>query len=161
MDSKVGLGVVIGAQARFVAKERALEHVAGYVLANDLSERDHQLRRGGSWDKGKNHDGFAPVGPWLVTRDEINQVDNLDLFLDVSGKRRQTGSTRSMTFDVATLVSYVSEFVTLHPGDIITTGMPGGIGVRMAPPHCLRVGDEIHLGVSQLGEQRQRIVECL
>lgn len=161
MDSKVELGVVIGTEARYVAKEHALEHVAGYVLVNDLSERDHQLRRGGSWDKGKNHDGFAPVGPWLVTRDEIERVDNLDLFLGVSGERRQTGSTRSMTFHVATLVSYVSEFMTLHPGDIITTGMPGGIGVRMAPPHCLRVGDEIHLGVSQLGEQRQRIVECL
>jgi 2,4-diketo-3-deoxy-L-fuconate hydrolase len=159
MDWEVELGVVIGTEARYVAAERALDHVAGYVLVNDLSERDHQLRRGGTWDKGKSHDGFAPVGPWFVTRDELGDAKGLDMFLDVSGQRRQTGNTASMVFDVATLVAYVSEFMTLEPGDLIATGTPAGVGLGMSPPTYLAVGDEIRLGIAGLGEQRQQIVQ--
>lgn len=161
MDWEVELGVVIGTTARYVARERALNHVAGYVLVNDLTARDHQFHRGGSWDKGKGHDGFGPIGPWLVTREEVREVGKLDLFLDVSGERRQTGNTASMIFDVPFLISYVSQFMTLDPGDILITGTPAGVGMGMKPPVYLAVGDEIHLGISGLGEQRQRIVPPL
>jgi len=159
MDWEVELGIVVGRTARYVPLEDALDHVAGYVLVNDLSERDHQLRRGGTWDKGKSHDGFAPIGPWLVTRDELGDASGLEMFLDVSGERRQTGCTSDMIFKVPELVSYVSQFMTLEPGDIITSGTPAGVGLGMSPPTYLRVGDEIRLGIAGLGEQRQRIVQ--
>lgn len=158
MDWEVELGIVIGERARYVSEDRALEHVAGYVIVNDISERAHQLDRGGTWDKGKGHDNFGPVGPWLVTRDELGDASGLDMFLDVSGDRCQTGSTDRMIFGVAKIVSYVSEFMTLEPGDIIATGTPPGVGMGMKPPRYLNVGDEMRLSITGLGEQRQRVV---
>lgn len=161
MDWEVELGVVIGTPARYVARDDALAHVIGYVLVNDLSERAHQLEQGGGWVKGKSHDGFGPVGPWLVTTDELGDAGALDMFLDVSGERRQTGNTADMIFDVCSIVSYISQFMTLERGDIIATGTPPGVGFGMTPPRFLSVGDEVRLGISGLGEQRQRIVAPL
>ena len=158
MDWEVELGIVIGTTARYVAKERALEHVAGYVVVDDLSERNFQLERGGTWDKGKGCETFGPVGPWLVTCDEVGEVQTLDMWLDVNGKRMQTGNTKTMIFDCATLVSYVSEFMVLLPGDIITTGTPPGVGMGMKPPMFLKESDVIELGVDKLGTQRHRVV---
>ena len=157
-DWEVELGVVIGTRARYVSKADALEHVAGYCVVNDLSEREYQLERGPQWDKGKGCDTFGPVGPWLVTTDEIQDVQQLGLWLDLNGKRVQTGNTRTMIFGVADLVSYVSEFMTLLPGDIITTGTPPGVGGGMKPPTFLREGDVMALGIEGLGEQRQVVV---
>ena len=158
-DWEVELGVVIGSTARYVEESEALEHVAGYVVVNDVSEREYQMDRGGTWDKGKGCDTFGPVGPWLVTRDEVGDVQNLSMWLDVNGKRMQTGSTRTMIFGVATLVSYTSRFLTLEPGDIITTGTPPGVGLGMKPqPVFLKAGDSIRLGIEKLGEQQQQVI---
>ena len=157
-DWEVELGVVIGTTARYVEERDALEYVAGYVVVNDLSEREYQIERGGTWDKGKGCDTFGPVGPWLVTRDEVGDVQNLDMWLDVNGKRKQTDNTRSMIFGVAILVSYVSRFMTLEPGDIITTGTPPGVGMGQKPePVYLASGDHIRLGIEKLGEQSQTV----
>jgi 2,4-didehydro-3-deoxy-L-rhamnonate hydrolase len=157
-DWEVELGVVLGTRARYVTKKDALSYVAGYCVVNDVSEREFQLERGPQWDKGKGCDTFGPIGPWLVTPDEIANVQRLDMWLDVNGKRMQTGNTRTMIFDVAKLVSYVSEFMTLMPGDVITTGTPPGVGLGMKPPTYLKKGDVMTLGIAGLGEQRQLIV---
>nr|WP_316643386.1 fumarylacetoacetate hydrolase family protein [uncultured Roseateles sp.] len=156
-DWEVELGVVIGSKARYVSEAEALQHVAGYCVVNDLSEREYQIERGGTWDKGKGCDTFGPVGPWLVTADEIPDPQVLDLWLDLNGQRRQTGSTRTMVFGVAQLVSYVSRFMTLYPGDLISTGTPPGVGMGHKPPLYLQPGDEMRLGITGLGEQRQRV----
>jgi 2,4-didehydro-3-deoxy-L-rhamnonate hydrolase len=158
-DWEVELGVVIGRTARYVEERDALEYVAGYVLINDVSEREYQLERGGTWDKGKGCDTFGPVGPYLVTRDEVGDVQNLNMWLDVNGQRMQTGNTRTMIFGVAKLVSYTSCFMTLDPGDIITTGTPPGVGSGKKPhPIYLQAGDQIRLGIEKLGEQRQEVI---
>jgi len=156
-DWEVELGVVIGRKARYVTWDDALSHVAGYCVVNDLSEREYQIERGGQWDKGKGCDTFGPVGPWLVTPDEIGDPQNLDLWLEVNGHRRQSGSTKTMVFDVATLISYISQFMTLNPGDLISTGTPPGVGHGQTPAVYLRAGDIIRLGISQLGEQTQQV----
>ena len=158
-DWEVELGVVIGATTRYVEESAALERVAGYVVVNDISEREFQIERGGTWDKGKGCDTFGPVGPWLVTRDEVGDVQNLDMWLDVNGQRMQTGNTRTMIFGVATLVSYVSRFMTLEPGDVITTGTPPGVGMGRKPmPIYLKPGDTMRLGIEKLGEQQQNVI---
>jgi len=156
-DWEVELGVVIGRQARYVSEADALDHVAGYCVVNDLSEREYQLERGGQWDKGKGCDTFGPVGPWLVTADEVPDPQALSLWLDLNGERCQSGSTQTMVFGVAQLVSYISRFMTLHPGDLVSTGTPPGVGSGRKPPRFLKPGDEMRLGVSGLGEQRQRV----
>ena len=157
-DWEVELGIVISKKARYVTKENALDHVAGYVLVNDVSEREFQAERGPQWDKGKGCDTFGPVGPYLVTRDEVKDPQNLELWLDVNGKRMQTGNTKTMIFPVKEIISYVSEFMTLFAGDIITTGTPPGVGSGMKPQVFLKAGDVMTLGISGLGEQRQKIV---
>ncbi|HWW78415.1 MAG TPA: fumarylacetoacetate hydrolase family protein [Steroidobacteraceae bacterium] len=158
-DWEVELGIVIGTRASYVEESEALEHVAGYVLVNDVSEREYQLERGGTWDKGKGCDTFGPVGPWLVTRDEVGDVQSLGMWLDVNGERMQTGSTKTMIFGVKTLVSYISRFLTLEPGDIITTGTPPGVGAGKKPhPIFLKAGDSIRLGIEKLGEQQQQVI---
>ncbi len=157
-DWEVELGVVIGTTARYVDEARALSHVAGYCVINDVSERNFQLERGSQWDKGKGCDTFGPIGPWLVTRDEVPDPQALDMWLDVNGEKMQRGSTRTMIFGVATLVSYVSRFMTLLPGDVITTGTPPGVGLGMKPPRYLKAGDVVTLGIAGLGEQRQKVV---
>lgn len=158
-DWEVELGIVIGKKARYVTKKEALKHVAGYCLINDVSEREYQIERGGTWDKGKGCDTFGPVGPWLVTTDEIKDPQKLDMWLDVNGKRFQTGNTSTMIFDAATIISYVSEFMTLMPGDIITTGTPPGVGMGIKPkPRFLKAGDVMTLGIQGLGEQRQEVI---
>lgn len=157
-DWEVELGVVIGSVARYVEESEALDCVAGYLVVNDLSEREFQLERGSQWDKGKGCDTFGPIGPWLVTADEVGNPQDLDLWLDVNGKRMQTGNTRTMVFTVANLVSYVSRFMTLEPGDIITTGTPPGVGLGMKPPVFLKAGDTMRLGIAKLGEQGQKVV---
>jgi 2,4-diketo-3-deoxy-L-fuconate hydrolase len=158
-DWEVELGVVIGTRASYVTKDNALAHVAGYVVVNDVSEREYQIERGGTWDKGKGCDTFGPIGPWLVTADEVGDVQNLSMWLDVNGERKQTGTTATMIFDVATLVSYISEFMTLMPGDVITTGTPPGVGMGMKPePQYLKAGDVVRLGIEKLGEQQQNFV---
>ncbi|CAG1017267.1 2,4-diketo-3-deoxy-L-fuconate hydrolase [Burkholderiaceae bacterium] len=156
-DWEVELGVVIGSKARYVDEANALSCVAGYCVVNDLSEREYQLERGGQWDKGKGCDTFGPVGPWLVTRDEVPDPQSLALWLELNGRRIQNGSTRTMVFGVATLVSYISRFMTLYPGDLITTGTPPGVGLGHKPPLYLKPGDEMRLGIDGLGEQRQRV----
>jgi 2,4-diketo-3-deoxy-L-fuconate hydrolase len=157
-DWEVELGVVIGTRARYVTEQAALQHVAGYCTINDISERAYQLERGGTWDKGKGCDTFGPLGPWLVTRDEVPDPQALGLWLDVNGQRVQTGNTRTMVFSVAKIISYLSEFMTLLPGDVITTGTPPGVGMGMKPPRFLKPGDLLTLGVDGLGEQRQMVV---
>ncbi len=157
-DWEVELGVVIGKRATYVSQGDALSHVAGYCLINDLSEREFQLEGTGQWVKGKCADTFGPIGPWLVTRDEIPDPQNLRLRLEVNGHRYQDGSTSTMVFDVASLVSYVSGFMSLHPGDIISTGTPPGVGMGQKPPRYLRPGDHIFLTIDGLGEQRHRVV---
>lgn len=158
-DWEVELGIVIGKPASYVTQDQALDHVAGYVLINDVSERAYQTERGGTWDKGKGCDTFGPVGPWLVTTDEVGDVQDLDMWLDVNGKRMQTGNTRTMIFGVAEIVSYLSEFMTLEPGDLITTGTPPGVGLGQKPPLYLKAGDTVRLGIQKLGEQGQTFVE--
>lgn len=157
-DWEVELGVVIGKTASYVTVEEALDHVAGYVLINDVSERAFQIERGPTWDKGKGCDTFGPVGPWLVTADEVGDPQNLDMWLDLNGKRMQTGNTRTMIFTVAQIVSYLSEFMTLEPGDLITTGTPPGVGLGQKPPLYLKAGDKVRLGIEKLGEQGQTFV---
>jgi 2-keto-4-pentenoate hydratase/2-oxohepta-3-ene-1,7-dioic acid hydratase in catechol pathway len=158
LDWEVELGVAIGRTARRVSEADAMAHVAGYFTANDVSEREWQMERGGTWDKGKSGDTFAPIGPWLVTRDEVADPQNLKLWLEVDGQRRQNGSTRTMVFGVATLVSYISRFMTLHPGDLIMTGTPPGVGLGMKPPTFLAAGQAMRVGVEGLGEQVTRVV---
>lgn len=154
-DWEVELGVVIGKKASYVTEAEALDHVAGYTIVNDVSEREYQLERGGQWDKGKGCDTFSPIGPWMVTKDEVADPQNLGLWLDVNGKRFQDGSTRTMIFPVAKLVSYISEFMSLLPGDIISTGTPPGVGLGQKPPLYLKAGDAMRVGIQGLGEQRQ------
>ena len=156
-DWEVELGVVIGTKARYVAQTDALKHVAGYCVVNDLSEREYQMERGGTWDKGKGCDTFGPVGPWMVTADEVPDPQALSMWLDVNGKRFQNGSTQTMIFGVAELVSYISRFMTLYPGDLISTGTPPGVGLGQKPPLFLKPGDTMALGVQGLGEQRQTV----
>ena len=154
-DWEVELGVVIGREARYVPLSQAMDHVAGVCVVNDLSEREYQLERGGQWDKGKGCDTFGPFGPWLVTLDEVRDIGNLKLWLDVNGERRQTGNTSSLIFDVPFIVHYVSQFMSLQPGDVISTGTPPGVGMGMKPQMFLCEGDVITLGIQGLGEQRQ------
>jgi len=158
VDWEVELGVVIGKAARYVSKADALDHVAGYCVVNDVSERAYQLERGGQWDKGKGCDTFGPIGPWLVTRDEVPDAQSLDMWLEVDGRRFQNGSTRTMVFDVPTLVSYISQFMSLQPGDVISTGTPPGVGLGQKPPLYLKPGQTMRLGIAGLGEQRQQTV---
>jgi len=157
-DWEVELGIVIGTTARYVGEAEALKHVAGYCIANDVSERSFQFERGGNWMKGKSADTFCPLGPWLVTTDEIPDPQALDLFCEVNGRPVQQSSTRDMIFACAKIVSYISEFMTLMPGDVIPTGTPAGVGLGMKPPQFLKPGDVMHLGISGLGEQRQKVV---
>ena len=157
-DWEVELGVVIGQPGRCIEEAAALEHVAGYCVINDVSERAHQLERGGTWDKGKGHDTFGPIGPWLVTTDEVPDPQALRLWLGVDGQRQQDGSTANMVYGVRFLVSYVSRFMSLQPGDIISTGTPAGVGLGKKPPVFLRAGQVMRLGIDGLGEQRQRTV---
>lgn len=158
-DWEVELGVVIGKTARYVDKAQALDYVAGYVTVNDISEREFQLERGGQWDKGKGCDTFGPIGPWLVTGDEVGDPQDLDMWLDVNGKRMQTGNTKTMVFGVADLIAYISQFMTLVPGDIITTGTPPGVGLGQKPePIYLKAGDTMALGIEKLGQQAQKVV---
>jgi 2-keto-4-pentenoate hydratase/2-oxohepta-3-ene-1,7-dioic acid hydratase in catechol pathway len=156
-DWEVELGIVVGREARYVPLERALDHVAGVCVCNDLSERHFQTERGGQWDKGKGCDTFGPFGPYLVTLEEAGDLDNLHLWLDVNGRRMQDGNTRDMIFNVPFLLHYVSQFMSLQPGDIISTGTPAGVGLGRSPPVFLQEGDEIRLGIDGLGEQRQKV----
>ena len=158
LDWEVEIAAIIGTRAKYVSEADALNHVAGYCICNDVSERNFQMERLGQWTKGKSHDTFGPLGPWLVTKDEIPNVQNLSMWLDVNGKRRQTGNTSTMIFSMAKCVSYVSQFMTLLPGDVITTGTPPGVAMGMKPPQFLNVGDVVSLGIEGLGEQRQEIV---
>ena len=157
LDWEVELAIVIGAPTKYIEPDQAPLHIAGFCVCNDISERQFQLERGSQWDKGKGCDTFGPIGPWLVTADEIKSVTNLDMWLDVNGVRRQSGNTKTMIFDPYTLVSYVSRFMTLLPGDIISTGTPPGVGLGMNPPKYLAVGDQITLGIQGLGHQRQTV----
>jgi len=157
-DWEVELAVVIGRTARYVEKSAALDHAAGYCVCNDISEREFQIERGGQWVKGKSADGFAPLGPWLVTADEVADPQALELWLDVNGEPMQRGNTRNMIFGVAHLISYVSQFMTLMPGDVITTGTPAGVGLGRKPQRYLKAGDEVRLGIPGLGEQRQKVL---
>jgi len=158
LDWEVEIAIIIGTRAKYVSEADALNYVAGYAVCNDVSERNFQLERLGQWTKGKSHDTFGPLGPWLVTKDEIADVQKLPMWLDVNGKRCQTGSTATMIFGIPKIVSYVSEIMTLLPGDIITTGTPPGVGSGMKPPKFLNVGDVVTLGIEGLGEQRQEII---
>jgi 2-keto-4-pentenoate hydratase/2-oxohepta-3-ene-1,7-dioic acid hydratase in catechol pathway len=158
LDWEVEIGMVIGKKAQYVSEEDALQYVAGYCVVNDVSERNYQLERGGQWDKGKGFDTFGPVGPYLVTCDEVGDPQNLDMWLDINGERMQTGNTRTMIFNCAKIISYLSECMTLLPGDIIITGTPPGVGMGMKPPRFLKPGDVVTLGIEKLGEQRQKIV---
>ena len=160
-DWEVELGVVIGKQAKYINEADALDHVAGYCVINDISERDFQNKRAGQWTKGKSADTFGPIGPWLVTRDEVPDPQNLSMYLDVNGKRRQDGSTNTMVFGVAHLVSYLSQFMSLQPGDIISTGTPPGVGMGTKPePVYLKVGDKMELGIEGLGVQHQNVMSA-
>ena len=159
LDWEVELGIVIGRKASYVDRKDALKYVAGYCLINDVSERDFQLKKGASqWSKGKGCDTFGPTGPWLVTKDEVKDVQNLDMWLDVDGERRQRGNTKTMIFGVAELVADVSQYMTLLPGDVITTGTPPGVGMGMKPQVWLKPGDVVTLGIQGLGEQKQKVV---
>lgn len=158
-DWEVELGFVIGKKAKYVSEENALDHVAGFCLVNDVSERAYQIERAGQWSKGKSSDNFGPTGPWLVTPDEVGDFDNLGMWLDVNGERVQDGSTATMVYRVPHLVSYLSQFFTLHPGDIISTGTPPGVGLGFNPPRYLKEGDVVELGIDKLGTQRQVCVK--
>ncbi len=158
MDWEVELGVIIGTRARYVEESAAMDHVAGFCVVNDVSEREFQIERQGQWTKGKGCDTFGPIGPWLVTADELPGLDNLAMSCDVNGERRQSGTTKTMIFNVPYLVSYISRFMTLVPGDIISTGTPPGVGLGMKPPTFLKAGDEMRLSIEGLGEQRQKVV---
>jgi 2-keto-4-pentenoate hydratase/2-oxohepta-3-ene-1,7-dioic acid hydratase in catechol pathway len=159
LDWEVEFGVVIGKKASYVSEADALDHVAGYCVINDVSERNFQTERpGGQWDKGKGCDTFGPLGPWLVTKDEAGDINNLKMWLEVNGKRFQDGSTKTMVFRPAYLISYLSNFFTLHPGDVISTGTPPGVGLGQKPPLYLNAGDVMHLGIENLGEQKQKVI---
>jgi 2,4-diketo-3-deoxy-L-fuconate hydrolase len=157
-DWEVELAIVIGERARYLSKRNALDVVAGYCICHDVSEREFQIERGGQWMKGKGSETFGPLGPWLVTKDEIENVQRLGMWLDVNGERKQTGSTKTMIFGVQHLVWYISQFMVLEPGDVITTGTPPGVGLGMKPPQFLKPGDVVRLGIDGLGEQEQKIV---
>ena len=157
-DWEVELGFVIGKKAVNVSAEQALDHVLGFFLVNDVSERNYQKNKGLTWDKGKGFDTFGPIGPYIVTKDELPDFQKLNMFLDVNGKRMQTGNTEKMIFDVKTLVSYMSSCMSLHPGDICCTGTPPGVGENMKPPHFLKGGEEVVLGVDKLGKQKHQVV---
>ena len=159
-DWEVELGVVIGEGGRYISEADALKHVAGYCVVNDVSEREWQLERGTQWDKGKGCDTFGPLGPWLVTADEVGDVQNLKLWLEVDGHRYQNGNTRTMVFNVAQIVSYLSQFMSLQPGDVISTGTPPGVGLGQKPPVYLKAGQLIRLGIEGLGTQTQRTVQA-
>ncbi|MBX3598247.1 MAG: fumarylacetoacetate hydrolase family protein [Rhizobiaceae bacterium] len=156
-DWEVELGVVIGTKAKYVTEDEAMSHVAGYCVVNDVSEREFQIERQGQWTKGKSADTFAPIGPWLVTKDEVSDPQNLSLWLKLNGQTMQDGSTRTMVFGVAHVVSYLSQFMSLHPGDIICTGTPPGVGLGMKPPRFLKQGDIVELGIEGLGTQKQNV----
>ena len=156
-DWEVELGVVIGRHAKYITPDAALDHVAGYCVVNDLSERDFQLHRSGQWVKGKSADTFGPIGPWLVTRDEVPDPQDLPMYLEVNGRRYQEGSTRTMHFAVATVISHLSQFMSLHPGDVISTGTPPGVGMGQKPETYLKPGDVMELGIEGLGVQRQKV----
>jgi 2-keto-4-pentenoate hydratase/2-oxohepta-3-ene-1,7-dioic acid hydratase in catechol pathway len=157
-DWEVELAIVIGTRASYISESQALSHVAGFCVCNDVSEREYQLERSGQWMKGKGSPTFGPIGPWLVTPDEIKDVQGLGMWLDVNGQRMQTGSTKTMVFGVKTLISYISQFMILEPGDVITTGTPPGVGSGMKPPRFLKAGDTIALGIDGLGQQAQNVV---
>jgi 2-keto-4-pentenoate hydratase/2-oxohepta-3-ene-1,7-dioic acid hydratase in catechol pathway len=157
-DWEVELAVVIGKPAKYISEADAIEHVAGFMVCNDVSERAFQIERSGQWSKGKSSDNFGPIGPWLVTRDEVPDPGNLHMWLDVNGQRMQDGSTATMVYKVPFLVSYLSQFFTLHPGDVISTGTPPGVGLGMKPPKYLKPGDVVDLGIEGLGSQRQVVV---
>ncbi|MEM1277260.1 MAG: fumarylacetoacetate hydrolase family protein [Pseudomonadota bacterium] len=159
LDWEVELAIVIGSETKNVSEEDAMDHVAGFAVFNDVSERDFQINHGGQWMKGKSHDTFGPLGPWMVTKDEIADVGNLDMWLDVSGTRRQTGNTQTFIFQPAFVVSYISRFMSLQPGDVIPTGTPPGVGMGMRPQVFLKNGDVMELGIQGLGEQRLTVVE--
>ena len=160
LDWEVELGLVIGSHTSYVTKEEAMQHVAGYCVVNDVSERAFQFDHGTQWDKGKGCDTFGPIGPWLVTRDEIENVLDLGLWLEVNGKRYQDGNIRTMIFDPAYIVSYLSQFMSLQPGDVISTGTPPGVGLGQKPPVYLDPGDVIKLGIDGLGQQTQTVIAC-
>ena len=157
-DWEVELGVIIGRKAKNIKQADAMKHVAGYCVVNDLSEREFQIERHGQWTKGKGYDTFGPIGPWLVTKDEVKDPQNLSMWLELNGKRMQTGNTSTMVYGVAYLVAYLSQFFTLHPGDIITTGTPPGVGMGMKPPQYLKPGDKMVIAIEGLGVQRQKVV---
>ena len=159
MDWEAEIGIVIGTKAQYVSAERAPGHIAGYCVVNDVSERQYQIERGGTWDKGKGFDTFGPIGPYLVTADEVGDPQQLAIWLEVNGERMQTGTTADMIFSCAQIVSYLSECMTLLPGDIITTGTPAGVGLGMKPPRFLAIGDVVTVGIDKLGEQRQTVVD--
>ena len=159
LDWEVELAVIIGSKTKYVSEADAMDHVAGFAIMNDVSERDFQTKRSGQWTKGKSHDTFGPLGPWLVTRDEVADPHNLDMWLDVNGERRQTGNTNTLIFNVPHVVSYLSQFMTLMPGDVISTGTPPGVGMGMKPPQYLKAGDVMTLSIAGLGEQRQTVVQ--
>ncbi|MHB2265151.1 fumarylacetoacetate hydrolase family protein [Aliihoeflea sp. PC F10.4] len=157
-DWEVELAIVIGTGGEYIEEADALSHVLGYAICNDVSEREYQAERGGQWIKGKSAPTFGPLGPWIVTRDEIDDPQTLDMFLDVNRERAQTGSTSTMIFSVAEIISYLSRFMRLEPGDVITTGTPPGVGMGMKPQRFLKAGDEMHLAIAGLGEQRQKVI---
>ena len=158
LDWEVELAVIIGSRAKYVSESDAMDYVAGFAVMNDVSERTFQTKRQGQWTKGKSHDTFGPLGPWLVTRDEVSDPHDLDMWLDVNGERRQTGTTSTLIFNLPHVVSYCSQFMTLMPGDVITTGTPPGVGMGMKPPQYLKVGDVMTLGIAGLGEQKQTVI---
>ena len=159
-DWEVELGVVIGKDGRYIDKADAMDYVAGYCVINDVSEREYQIERGGTWDKGKGCDTFGPIGPWLVTRDEISNPHELHMWLEVDGKRFQDGNTNTMIFDVPTIISYLSQFMSLQAGDVISTGTPPGVGLGQKPPVYLRAGQVMRLGIAGLGEQEQHVIQA-
>ncbi|TCB80415.1 fumarylacetoacetate hydrolase family protein [Acinetobacter sp. ANC 4173] len=158
-DWEVELGIVIGREGRYICEKEALDYVAGYCVINDISEREYQLERGGSWDKGKGCDSFGPLGPWLVTKDEVPDPQQLELWLEVDGQRYQQGNTKNMIFSVVQIISYLSQFMSLQPGDIIATGTPAGVGMGQQPPKFLQHGQVVRLGIEGLGVQQQQVVE--
>ena len=158
LDYEIEIAIVIGSRARYLSKKGALDAVAGYCICNDVSERAFQIERGGQWTKGKGSETFGPLGPWLVTKDEVPNVQKLDMWLDVNGEKRQRGNTKTMIFGCEHLVWYCSQFLVMEPGDIIITGTPPGVGLGMKPPQFLKAGDVVTLGIDKLGEQRQKIV---
>ena len=158
LDWEVELGIIIGKQAKHIEQNQSQDHILGYCLVNDVSEREWQIEKMGQWVKGKSHDTYGPIGPYLVTKDDINDVNNLNMSLDLNGKRMQTGNTSTMIFNVDVIVSYVSKFMSLQPGDIITTGTPPGVGMGMKPQLFLKSGDEMKLSIDNLGEQKSKVI---